>query len=381
MNGTGMKGAAAALALGLSMSLGTLQAFAQEEIVVGGLFDQSGAAATYGQAALDGASLAFDLANEEGGIKGRKLRLMQEDPGFNVGQATALLQRFANDPSVVAILGPNSESIGAPITATVNKAEIPTIVTAGAGSRANSAYGDWMFSTAAPNRASVQKIAETLKAMGKTKVAVIFSSSRPFAVAAKDDFVAAAASNGLSLALEPQAYADSDLNFSAILTKLKAADGIQAVFCSCLPNAAGPIIQQAKQTGLDVQWAGDVSLLDPTFYTLSQGQAEGTLAATPFDPGLDSDVVRTFVTSFKAKYGRDPNMYHAYAYDSAIGLIQVLNSIEGDTTREAIRKGLSQLAFTGATGNISYPDGRGQASRAGVHVVVMKDGNFVSYKP
>lgn len=350
-------------------------------IRIGGLFDKTGAAASYGQASLEGATLAIDTLNATGGINGRKIEFLEEDPGFNVGQATALLQRFANDEKVVAILGPNSETVGAATKDAVNRAQIVSIITAGGGSRPNSAYGQWSFSTAAPNKTAVAEVVRTLKRLGLKKVAVVYSTSRPFAVLAKDDFLANAAAEGLELAVEPQAIADNDLNFSALLTKLKAAGNVQAIFCSCLPNTAGPMINQSKQMGLGSRWISDVSLLDPSFYRLSQGAADGTLAATPFDPGRDTPAVRQFVESFKKKYNKEPSMFNATAYDSALALGAALRSIPGPLTRDAVRQAMGAVKVDGATGLVSFPDGAGQATRPGVFMVEMKGGQFVTFKP
>src|SRR5690606_23002571 len=115
-----------------------------------------------GQAALEGVRLAFEQVNEAGGIDGRELQFVQEDPAFDIGQATALLQRFVADRSVVGLIGPNSDTVSTALTDPVNRAEIVSIVTSGAGGRPNEEFGEWMFSVPVRNDVLVDKVAEGL---------------------------------------------------------------------------------------------------------------------------------------------------------------------------------------------------------------------------
>ena len=100
-------------------------------------------------------------------------------------------------------------------------------------------YGDWLFSVPVSNPALIDQVASELSARGLKRVAVVFATSRAFAVAAKDDFVAAAAKKGLALVGEPIGYNDSDVDFSTVVTTLQSLAPLDAVFCSCLPPAAG----------------------------------------------------------------------------------------------------------------------------------------------
>jgi branched-chain amino acid transport system substrate-binding protein len=287
------------------------------------------------------------------------------------------LQRFTADSKVVALIGPNSDSVSTPLTDPVNKAQIVSLVTSGAGGRPNADFGKWMFSIPVRNDFIVNKVAAALKDLGLTKIAIVYSTSRPFAAAARDYMTAAATKNGLTIVGEPYGFADADVNFSALITKIKSGTQPQAIFCSCLATAAGPMILQAKNAGLSARWVSDASLLDPNFYKLSQNSADGTLVATPFDTSRSDQVVKTFLADFKKKYNKEPNVYAAYGYDTALLFINALKSIKGDVTRESVRAAIAGASFDGATGRISFPDGQGVAARADVFVVQMKEGAYV----
>lgn len=345
-------------------------------IKLGGLLDETGAAAPNGTAALRGAQLAIEEVNAAGGIKGRPVQLDQQDPAFDTGQATALLQRFVGDSSVVALLGPNSDTVSTPLTKPINDAKIVSIITSGAGGRPNSEFGRYMFSVPVRNDFIINKIAPALAEEKLTKVAIVYSTSRPFAATARDYFIEAAKKSNLTIVSQPHGFADKDVDFSALITQLRN-DNPDAIFCSCLANAAGPMIKQASTVGLKARWVSDASLLDPNFYTLSNNTADGTIVATPFDTTRDDKVVKDFVASFTKKFNQAPTVYDAYGYDSALVLIRAMQSITGDITRESVRDAVSKVSFNGATGRVSFPDGQGVAARNEVFVVQMKGGAFV----
>lgn len=349
-------------------------------IVIGGLLDETGAAAPYGTAALRGAQIAFAQVNGKGGVKGRTIELRQSDGGFDVAQSTGILQRYAADDDIVAVIGPNSDTVSIPLTERINRAKLVAVQTSGSTARTAEEYGQWLFSVPVRNRALIEQVSNELAARDLKRVAVVFATSRAFAVTAKDDFLKAAAASGLSIVGKPIGYNDADVDFSTVVTTLRSSGQVDAVFCSCLPPAAGPMIAQSSDAGMKAVWASDASLLDPTFYKLSKSKGEGTLVATPFSPTRDDAVVQQFMTDYKAKFGDDPNLYAAYGYDAALAVVRAIESVNGEITRDAVRTAMGKVSFEGATGTISFPDGSGAAARQTVFLVEMHDGTFTPVK-
>ena len=87
----------AALAL---LGLGTAQAQTQvppqgvskTEIVIGTILDLSGPIAAFGKQSRNGMQLRVDEINEQGGINGRKLKLLVEDAGYDPKRAVLAAQ-------------------------------------------------------------------------------------------------------------------------------------------------------------------------------------------------------------------------------------------------------------------------------------------------
>ena len=75
---------AAALALGAAFaSQAQVQGVSKTEILIGTIQDLSGPIAAFGKQARNGMQLRVDEINEQGGIGGRKLKLLVEDSGFS----------------------------------------------------------------------------------------------------------------------------------------------------------------------------------------------------------------------------------------------------------------------------------------------------------
>jgi len=74
----------AALVLAIGSALAAeQQGVAKDEIVVGSIQDLSGPLAGFGKQVRQGMLLRVDEINEQGGVNGRKLRLIVEDSGYD----------------------------------------------------------------------------------------------------------------------------------------------------------------------------------------------------------------------------------------------------------------------------------------------------------
>src|SRR5437870_6887375 len=76
------------------------------EVVLGMPTDLSGPAATYGVSSSNGVKMRFDEINEQGGIAGRKLKVIVEDQAYQVPKAVQACNKLINRDKVFAFVGP-----------------------------------------------------------------------------------------------------------------------------------------------------------------------------------------------------------------------------------------------------------------------------------
>ncbi|RYF65618.1 MAG: ABC transporter substrate-binding protein, partial [Comamonadaceae bacterium] len=96
---------AAVAALGCLPALAQQQGVSKTEILIGTIQDMSGPLAGYGKHARNGMLLRIDELNEQGGIHGRKLKLVAEDDGYDPKKAVLAAQKLVNQDKVFIVAG------------------------------------------------------------------------------------------------------------------------------------------------------------------------------------------------------------------------------------------------------------------------------------
>lgn len=116
--------------VGLGLMLLGSPSFAQQPpIKIGFMYIFSGRAAVFGQVARQGAELAIDQINEEGGINGRKLVGIFEDTEGKPEKGVLLAKRFVQEDKVSAIMGIVSSAVAEAVSPVANDLKMPLIVT------------------------------------------------------------------------------------------------------------------------------------------------------------------------------------------------------------------------------------------------------------
>src|SRR5687767_7217586 len=97
----------AALALGASLASAqnANQGVSKTEITLGSIQDLSGPLAGFGKQIRNGMTLRVDELNEQGGINGRKIKLIVEDSGYDPKKAVLAAQKLVNQDKIFAMVG------------------------------------------------------------------------------------------------------------------------------------------------------------------------------------------------------------------------------------------------------------------------------------
>ena len=95
----------AALALTTGAALAQSQGVSKNEIVLGSIQDLSGPIAAFGKQVRNGMMLRADEANEQGGVNGRKIKLLVEDSKYDPRNAVLAAQKLVNQEKIFAMVG------------------------------------------------------------------------------------------------------------------------------------------------------------------------------------------------------------------------------------------------------------------------------------
>lgn len=279
---------------------------------VGGTGPLSGGAAIYGNAAKNGAQIAVDEINAEGGDI--QFELKYEDDEHDAEKAVNAYNAL-KDWGVQISLGAVT-SKPAEATATEHYADRIFALTPSASAVAVTEGKDNVFQMCFmdPNQgsASAQYIAE--QKLG-TKVAVIYKNDDVYSTGIYETFASEAEELGLDIVSTTTFTSASQTDFSVQLNDAKNA-GADLIFLPMYYDAASLILTQADAMGYAPKFFGvdgmDGILAVDGFDT---SLAEGVMLLTPFNADADDEKTKAFVEKYRAEYGDTPNQFAADAYD------------------------------------------------------------------
>jgi branched-chain amino acid transport system substrate-binding protein len=137
------------------------------------------------------------------------------------------------------------------------------------------------------------------------------------------------------------------------------------------------VLKSLRQTKLRPIVLG-TSAAAPELIRAAGSAAENLVFPMPsFDPTADAPGVRSFTTAFVARYGVEPDVYAAHAYD-AVRLLAAAAAKAGSWEADAIRDALLRIDnYEGATGRLAF-DRKGDVVQY-PRLYVVRGGQFVAY--
>jgi branched-chain amino acid transport system substrate-binding protein len=170
-------------------------------------------------------------------------------------------------------------------------------------------------------------------------------------------------------------------DYTAILTKLKAAKPDLVFFTGYYPEA-GLLMKQKAEMKWNVPFLGGDATNNPDLLKIAGKAADGFYCVSPPLPqDLDTKEAKTFLASYKKKYGAAPSsIYGVLAGDGfrvvAAGMAGA-KSTEAEKVAGYLKTTLKN--FPGLTGKISFND-KGDRVGEVYRVYKVSKGNFVLQK-
>ena len=365
----------AAAADATTAAAGESTAASGEVFKIGGIGPVTGAAAVYGLAVKNGAQIAVDEINADGGINGYQIDFQFQDDEHDAEKSVNAYNTL-KDWGMQMLMGTVTS---APCVAVADKTMADNMFQiTPSGSSVECAQNPNVFrvcfSDPDQGAASATYIAENKLA---DKIAVIYDSSDVYSSGIYERFASEAANHGLDIVAAEAFTADSNKDFSTQLQKAKDA-GADLVFLPIYYTEASLILNQANTMGYAPKFFGcdgmDGILQVDNFDTKL---AEGLMLLTPFAADADDELTQKFVTAYKEKYGETPIQFAADAYD-AIYAIKAAAEEAGITpetsasdTCDKIKEAMLKITVNGLTGeNMTWTeDGEPHKAPKAVKVV------------
>jgi branched-chain amino acid transport system substrate-binding protein len=346
-----------------------------DTIKIGFLGGKTGNHAHYGIETIKGMEMAVEKINNEGGVLGKKLEIVEGDHGSNISQAVSVTQKLITQ-GVSAIVGDPTTGITKSVAPICQENEI-ILMSAGAVGTGVLEIGNYIFRDCLPDVvAAPGQVKYLTEELGWNKVALVTTTGLDYSESLTDIFRPALKEYGLEIVAE-ETIMEGDTNFSAVVTSLSSKDFDGVIFTGYYTEGA-LFLKEMRKQGMQQVIAGGDGLLGKELYELGGEAAEGSMVYTGFAVDMDraSDKTKAFIEEYKANNNDNiPDMFAAQGYDAVMWLadaIEEANSSDPTEIREALVKTQN---WEGVTGVITLDENR-EPIKNPVYILEVKDSQF-----
>ena len=338
--------AIAALTLGGSLALAQSQGVSKTEIKIGTIQDLSGPIAGYGKQSRNGMQLRVDEVNEQGGVNGRKIKLLVEDSAYDPKKAVLAAQKLVNQDKIFLMaghLGTAQNMAAMPVQFEKNVINFFPIT---AAREMYEPLHKLKYAFVATYYDQVRvALPKMVKDKSAKKVCVIYQD---------DDFgleVVRGVEAGLkTINMEPAektSFKRGATDFSSQVAKMKATGCDLVVLGTIIRETIGTIAE-ARKTGFNPTFLGTSAAYTDLIHKLGGKAMDGMYATmTVQNPYLDeaSQPLRFWANKYKTAFNEDPTVFSVYGYLIMDTFIQVAQKAGGNLTTESFIKAMESLSL------------------------------------
>jgi len=326
-----------------------------EDIAVGVYAATSGSEAAFGQATVQGEKLAAEEINNNGGVLGRKIRLVIEDDQGKAEEAASVVTKLITHDNVLAILGENSSNQSLAAAPIAQAAKVP-MISPSSTNPAVTKKGDYIFRVCFTDPYQGKALAIfASKTLHVTTAAILRDNKNDYSVGLAEVIRKEFTTLGGKIVAE-QSYAGGDSDFRPQLTAIKGTNP-QVLFIPGFYTEVGQIAIQARDLGISVPMVGGDGWDSPTVIQIGGKSVDGCYFSDHYFVGEPRPAVQRFVAEIRKRSGQNPDANSALGYDALYVLTNAIKRA-GSLDRKAIRDQIAATKdYQGVSGVISIgPD-------------------------
>ena len=310
----------ASLALAALALLGTAHAQAPQgvsktEITIGTIQDLSGPIAAFGKQARNGMQLRVDEINEQGGIAGRKVKLLVEDAGYDPKRSVLAAQKLVNQDKIFLMAGHVGTAHNNAAMPVQFEKNIINFLPITAAREMYEPFHKLKYSFAATYFDQIRlALPKLVKEKGAKKVCTMYQDDE-FGLEVMRGAEAALKAMNMEL-VEKTSYKRGATDFSSQVAKMKAGGCDLVVMGTIIRETIGGIAE-ARKTGFNPTFLGSSASYTDLIHKLGGKPMDGLYATmTAVHPYLDeaSQPLRFWANKYKTKFSEDPTVFSVYGY-------------------------------------------------------------------
>jgi branched-chain amino acid transport system substrate-binding protein len=291
------------------------QGVSKDEITLGSIQDLSGPIAGFGKQARLGMLLAVDEINEQGGINGRKVKILVEDSAYDPKKAVLAAQKLVNQDKIfmmVGHIGTAQNMAAMPVQFEKNVVNFFPIT---AAREMYEPFHKLKYSYAAPYYDQMRlALPKLVKEKGAKKICTMYQD---------DDFgleVLKGAEDGLKTIgmefAEKTSYKRGATDFSSQVAKMQSGACDFVVLGTIIRETIGAI-GTARKLGYNPTFLGTSASYTDLIHKLGGKAMDGFYSTmtvqNPYTEGL-SGPIQFWANKYKTKFNEDPTVFSVYGY-------------------------------------------------------------------
>lgn len=336
----------AGLLLASGSALAQSQGVSKDEIVIGTIQDLSGPLAGFGKQIRLGMMLRVDEANEQGGVNGRRLKLLIEDDGYDPKRSVLAAQKLVNQDKIfamVAHLGTAQNMAAMPVQFQKN---VINFFPVAAAREMYEPFHRLKYSFAAPYYDQMKlALPKLVKEKGAKKVCTMYQDDE-FGLEVFRGAEEGLKSIGMQFA-EVTTFKRGATDFSSQMQKLASAQCDFVVLGTIIRETIGAI-GTARRLNFNPTFLGSSAAYTDLIHKLGGPAMNGLYATmTVQNPYLDeaSQPIRFWANKYKTKFNEDPTVFSIYGYNAVDAFIRAATKAGPNLTTDSFIKAMDTMVI------------------------------------
>ncbi len=320
------------------------QGVSKTEIVIGSIQDLSGPIAAFGKQLRFGMQLRVDEVNEQGGVGGRKIKLLFEDSAYDPKKAVLAAQKLVNQDKIFAMvghLGTAQNNAAMPVQFEKNVINFFPVTAAREMYEPFHRLKFAGFSTYFEQmRSSLPAI---VKEKGTKKVCTIYQDDEFGLEVVRG---AEAGLKGLNMEMtEKTSFKRGATDFSSQVARMKAASCDLVVLGTIIRETIGTI-GESRKTGFTPTFFASSAGYTDLIHKLGGPAMNGLYATMTLQQPYTDDTaqpVRFWANKYKTKFNEDPTVFSAYGYTIIDNFLRAAQKAGANLTTDSFIKAMDTM--------------------------------------
>jgi branched-chain amino acid transport system substrate-binding protein len=337
---------AALLGIAVAMPAGaeTVRGVTDTEILLGAYTDLSGVTAMWGVNNANAWRMAFDEANEAGGVNGRKIKYIVEDNQYQIPRSVQAANKLINRDGVFAMVGNDGTPMNNAVMPDQLAKGVPNMFPLTSARSMYEPFHHLKFGLAASYydqmRAGIKLMVEQHHSKKVCGMSQDSDFGRDVMDGARDQLKA------MNMAMTAETlHKSTDTDFTASVARLKDAN-CDLIALGTITRDTIQIVSAVRKTGWNVDMIGQAASYDEAVAEVPGGVTEGFYSMTPVIFVAASDPkpeVKAFADKYRKLFGKDPNFAAQLGYTAGQLIVLGLKNAGKNLTVDSFVAGMESI--------------------------------------